>query len=164
MSENVYVQYYTQQIGGGATDFGSLYYNPRFIQQGRGFANFFAAVYKYLKPLITSGLGALKNTAIKTGTSVLTELGSRPFREILIEHGNNAKNELEKKFMNKFQEGQGLFSFSNLKESIKRVKNKVKRKVTPKPHRKKVEKKLKKSVKVKKTLKKRVLDIFTKNK
>lgn len=165
METNTYVQYYQCQSGSGISDFGPLYYTPRFVQAGRGFANFFASLYGYLKPLITSGFNAVKKTAIKTGTKMLSEVGSRPLREILLEHGASAVNDLHQKFKNKFQEGEGMFTIS--KKGIKRRRlgnnshstSKIGAVSTGKNKKKK--KKLKKDNN-KKKLKQRVLDIFTK--
>lgn len=161
MSTNELLHYYQVQTGNGKPEFGPTYFTPRFVQHGRGFANFFSAIYQYLKPIITSGLGALKNTAIKTGSSALSEIGSRPFKEILLDYGNKAKNDLQQKFKEKFQEGQGLFTFAKAKNSINKRKPKTKPiKTSSKPT---IEKNKNKKVKSKK-LKQRILDIFSKKK
>lgn len=155
MSVENYIYYYQNQSGSGKSDFGPLYYTPRFIQQGRGFANFFSNIFQYLKPLFKSGLQALTNTALKTGVSALSEVGSRPLSEILVEHGKRAKQDLEQKYFNKFQDGKGIFSFARQKKDIKKKK----------AHKTSQLLKLKKSKKkqIKKSkLKTRILDIFSK--
>lgn len=153
MTMQNYISYYQTQIGGGSkTEFGPLYYTPRFVQQGRGFANFFSSIYSYLKPLFKSGFEALKNTAIKTGSSMLSEIGSRPFKDILIDHGKKAKDDLEQRYLKKFQDGKGIFSFAKSKKNINKKQTTKSGKV-----------KKNKSSARKKT-KNRILDIFSKKK
>ena len=83
--ENAYIEYYTVQVGSGLKDIGPLYHNARFVQQGRGFGSFFETLFTYLKP------------ALKTGTSIITEVGSRPLNEILIDHGKKFGEDLSSK-------------------------------------------------------------------
>ena len=95
--ENAYIEYYTVQVGSGLKDIGPLYHNARFVQQGRGFGSFFETLFTYLKPVFKSGLNAIKDSALKTGTSIITEVGSRPLNEILIDHGKKFGEDLSSK-------------------------------------------------------------------
>lgn len=157
MEVNAYVNYYQNQVGGKGFEFGPLYYAPRYIQQGRGFASFFSSAYNFLKPLLVSGFNALKSTALDRGTQILNEMGNRPMKEVLLNHGVGALQDLHKKYKNKFQDGQGLFPFKHSKDIKRNKLNKNKQKV-----------KVLGAVKIKNTkrkkkkkLKTRVLDIFS---
>lgn len=109
--EAIYTNYYLNQAGGGINDIGSLYANTRIVQHGRGsIGAFFSGIYKSLKPIISSGLNALKKQTIKSGTAVLENIGTKPFKDILQEQGKIAAQELTQKGINKLkrlQEGSG---------------------------------------------------------
>lgn len=158
-SENTFINYYTIQSGGGISDIGPLYYNQRIVQQGRGIGNFFAALYRYLKPVFISGLGALKNQAFKTGSAILEDLGKKPFKEVIVERGKQAFDELGDQIKNKFQDGSGLFSYRSNSKKYKKAKLK-KTKIAAVSNKKK---KLKDTKKKKNKIKTRILDIFSKS-
>jgi len=115
------------QNGYGMSDIGPLYYSyPLHYQYGRGgVGSFFSGVFKYLKPLITSGLQALRKQSIKTGVDVLSNLGDKPIKTVLVEQGKKAVEELAQKGikkLKKIQEGNGTshsFAFRQ-KKPIKR--------------------------------------------
>lgn len=123
----VYLKYYQTQAGNGIGDIGDLYHiSPRFHQRGRGgIGSFFSGIYRYIKPLINSGLKALRNQSIKSGVNIIKDLGEKPIRDILISEGKAAVDELAQKGIKKIQklqEGHGTshsFTFKNLK-NIKR--------------------------------------------
>lgn len=101
--EKVYTDYYLSQIGGGLNDIGPLYSSPRYLQQGRGVGSFLGGIFKYLRPLLYSGLNALKKQTLKAGVNVLNDLGKRPFKDILTQQGKQAVDELTEKGMRKLQ-------------------------------------------------------------
>lgn len=117
--ERVYTNYYLSQTGCGLSDIGELYSNPILIQQGRGgIGAFFSGIYRNLKPLIMSGLNALKKQTIKTGSNVLQEIGSKPVKEILKEQGKRAVEDLTEKGLRKLrklQDGAGTAHAFNFK-------------------------------------------------
>lgn len=152
---DAYVHYYKNQSGAGLSDIGPLYYNQRFVQHGRGAGSFFGALYKYLKPVFFSGLNALKTQALKTGSSILEELGTRPFKEIITTHGKRAVDELGSKLKNKFQGGSGLLSCYSSRKKYK--KGPIQQKTIKIAKKSKLRKK-------QKAVKKRILDIFTQKK
>lgn len=163
--ENAYIAYYSVQVGSGLKDIGQLYYNPRFIQQGRGFGNIFESIFRYLKPVFKSGINALKDSAVKSGTDILKELGSRPLNEILNDHGQKFTQDLGSKLKKKFQGGSGLM-FSGIarrkptSKSIKARSRKGKKQLkTKRKSSKTTVRKSKRKTKSKKS-KQRVLDIF----
>lgn len=155
MDQSTFIQYYQNKHGSGLSDFGPIYYTPRIIQHGRGFGNFFASLFNYLKPLVSSGLQAVKDTALTTGVKALSEVGNRPFKEILIEHSANAAKDLHRKYKRKFQEGEGLLSIR--KNSIKSKDSTKTNHSVSKTQRDKIEK----SKAKKRKLNERVLDIFS---
>lgn len=118
--EQVYTNYYLSQVGFGLEDIGPLYrIHPQYIQRGSGgIGAFFSAVYRHLKPIFKYGLQALKRQTIKTGTKVINELGSKPIKEILLDHGKRAASELAEegiKKLKKMQEGEGTAHSFNFK-------------------------------------------------
>lgn len=124
--ERVYTNYYLSQTGGGLNEIGELYSNPSFIQQGRGIGSFFSGIYRNLRPLIMSGLKAIRNQTIKSGTNILQEIGSKPVKEILKEEGKRAVEDLTEKGMKKLkklQDGSGTSHSFNFKH-----RNTIKRK------------------------------------
>lgn len=101
--EKIYTDYYLSQIGGGLNDIGPLYVSPRYYQQGRGVGSFLGGIFKYLKPLLYSGLEAIKKQTLKAGVNVLNDIGKRPFKDILKQQGKQAVDELTEKGMRKLQ-------------------------------------------------------------
>jgi hypothetical protein len=126
--DEVYLKYYQSQAGGGIADIGELYHiSPKFHQRGRGgVGSFFSGIFRHLKPLISSGLRALKRQTIKTSANIIKDLGEKPIKNILIEEGRAAVDELSQKGikkLNKLQDGEGTahsFTFKNLGKNIKR--------------------------------------------
>ena len=158
--ENAFIEYYTVQLGSGLKDIGPLYHNSRFVQQGRGFGSFFATLFTYLKPVFKSGLNAIKDSALKT--SIITEIGSRPLNEILIDHGKKFGEDLSSKMKRKFQGGSGLMFAGVAKK--KACKKGIKSKQIRKNNQSSSKCKPRKSTKNGKTKinKARILDIFSK--
>lgn len=164
--ENAYIEYYSVQVGSGLKDIGPLYYNTRFVQQGRGFGSFFETLFTYLKPMFKSGINALKNSALKTGSSILNEMGSRPLNEILKDHGKKFGEDLGSKLKRKFQDGSGLMFAGVAKKKARSngIKARRVKKVNQSKSKRKQRKTTKKpnSAKKNKNSKRRILDIFTK--
>ena len=165
--ENVYVHYYTVQSGAGIKEIGPVYHNLRFVQQGSGFGGFFGGLYRFLKPMINSGLNVLQKQAVKTGSSILSELGSRPLNDILLDQSRIAAEELKSKFKNKFQSGSGLMFTGAAIKRHKLQSKRIKAGSNKKPKQSRTKRRTKKTS-ANKTLKKinpnniRTLDIFSK--
>lgn len=107
-----YTNYYLRQQGTGISDIGPLYQSPRFLQSGRGgVGSFFSGVWKYLRPLVSSGVNALSSQAVKTGASILDQVGKKPLKEVFKEQGKAAMRELAirgaDKLKRKMQGGEG---------------------------------------------------------
>lgn len=133
--ETHYTRYYLAQGGGGLNDIGRLYHAPLIRQQGRGsVGDFFSAVIRHLRPLFMSGLNALKEQGLKTGSAVLNDLGKKPIKQIMEEQANIALHELARKGINKMTgRGRGikrpaLSNFMHLGPHAKRVKRNSKKK------------------------------------
>lgn len=102
-----YTQYYLNQGGSGLSDIGGFYRLPVFHQRGRGgIGNFFTGVLKYLNPFLSSGYSAIKDQALKSGSAILSEVGKKPFRNILKEQGQIAVNNLAERGFNKIKKMQ----------------------------------------------------------
>lgn len=98
-----YAQYYLRQVGAGLGDIGTLYHAPLIPQRGRGIGSFFSGAFNYLRPLFSSGLDALKNQAIKSGASILDNVGTKPLKEVLKEQGKIALQDLAMRGANKLK-------------------------------------------------------------
>lgn len=165
-----YKQYYLRQSGGGLSDIGSIYKTPLFHQKGRGgIGNFFGSVLRHFRPLLSSGLSALKSEAIKTGSAVLSEIGKKPIRKILKEQGTIALNNLSERGINKIkkmQKGSGRRKKKNIKSGRvkKRNHSSTKRKRKYKQKIKQIGGRKRKSKgKKRKSKKTRFVDIFENN-
>lgn len=149
----VYTAYYSGQLGGGLSHIGSLYAYPRVLQNGRGLGSFFASLFRTLKPLLFSGVNAVKNQAVNTGKAILSDFGRKPLRNILEEQGKIALNNLTEKAINKisskFQKGSG-------RRRIKHRQKKRKRQSSKQSKVKHIKKKKKK-----KSIGSRIKDIFS---
>lgn len=125
--DEVYLKYYQSQAGNGLGDIGQLYHiSPKYYQRGRGgIGSFFSGIFRHLKPLMRSGLHALKKQSLKTGVNILKDLGQKPIKDIFIEEGKAAVDDLAQKGIKKLQKmqnGKGTahsFTFKNSR-SIKR--------------------------------------------
>lgn len=155
--DSYYTQYYLRQKGAGLSDIGPLYKTPVFYQRGSGIGSFFSGLFKHLKPLVSSGIDALKNQSLKTSSAILNDIGKKPFKEILKEQGKVAVKDLTEKGINKLKRMNEQKGGSR-KKHIKRRKLSLKRNTKQlgkgRRHRRV------KSNKKKRTKKLRVVDIF----
>lgn len=118
-----YTRYYLAQSGSGLSDIGRLYRGPVIIQRGRGgVGDFFGAVFRHLRPLIASGLTAVKDQSLKSGAAILQDLGRKPINQILKEQVNTAVQELAQKGIDKLKRMQaGKGARRRRKRGIKRL-------------------------------------------
>lgn len=163
-----YTDYYLKQVGRGQADIGFLYRGGRGgVQKGRGVGSFFSNLFRHLKPLFSTGLTAVAEQALNSGSTLLNEIGKKPIKQILKEQGKTAAKNLAVRSVNslkrKMQTGSGIKG----KRRRKSVQSTVVRQVGGKKRRKKPKKKVKrvggkkkKSVKRTKKRKSRVIDIF----
>lgn len=109
-----YARYYLQQSGGGGGGDGSsssnggigmIYHSPQVYQRGRGgVGNFFSGLFQRLQPLMKSGLTAVKNQSLKTGSAILNDLAeNKNIKSVIKEQGLSALNELKERGLNKLK-------------------------------------------------------------
>lgn len=122
-------------------------------------------------------MNALKGQALKIATNIASEIGTRPFRNIIVDHTRNAADDLVNKFNRKFQEGDGLFNRPFMSKKLIKSKKKqfdpqsaIDARVESSNNQKKKKKKKAKAAKSKQNkkaktsaskLKTRILDIFS---
>lgn len=151
-----YARYYMQQSGGGGSGEGSgsslnggigmVYHSPQVYQRGRGgVGNFFSGLFQRLQPLMRSGLTAVKNQSLKTGSAIMNDLAeNKNIKNVLKEQGLNALNDLKERGLNKLkrklnQDGDGVKHIKRTHRSLQhplrmrashaKPKNKHKRKI-----------------------------------
>lgn len=114
-----YARYYIHQSGGGSGNnggIGMVYHSPQIYQRGRGgIGNFFSGLFQRMQPLIRSGLTAVKNQSLKTGSAILSDLAdnNKNIKNVLKEQTFSGLNELKERGLNKLkrklnQEGDGV--------------------------------------------------------
>lgn len=99
---NRYTQYY--QSGGSLRDIGPIYRGPYYNnQKGEGIGDFFTTAFRFLNPLLRSGLSVLGNQAIQSGSNILSDLGKKDLGTIVKEQGEQAIKNLSEKAINKIK-------------------------------------------------------------
>lgn len=120
--DRVYTNYYFVQAGGGLSDIGHLYTQPYILQRGSGIGSIFSGLFKFLRPMISSGLNEIKHQSLKTGLAILRDTSTKPLKEVVKEQGKLALQDLAAKGLEKLskpQEGTGC----STKKAIKRRRN-----------------------------------------
>lgn len=133
----------SKQIGGSLGEI-EIYSGPgrRYRQGGGGIARYLSNALRFFKPLLSSGINALKDQGIKSAGSIINQLGDRDIKSILEDEGQKAIKNLKQKAINKFnrvagsktqtgegmpiylnplqaQRGAGIFAIKPKKKSIK---------------------------------------------
>ena len=159
--DHKYLNYYKTQSGHGLLlnepDFGGLIRSPKLLQRGRGLGGVFSSVFRYLKPLLYSGLNYFKDQALDAGSQFLS---GRPVNEILKEKGLQAVDKLRDKAAEKISKMSG----AGRKKKRKSLKNKKKTKKTKKSIKSRVKRKRAHSRTARKTIKTKkqfLKDIFS---
>lgn len=147
-----YIKYYLSQTGGNIEEIGPLFHSAVNYQRGRGLGDIFGGLFRYIKPLLSSGINFLKNEVLSSGIGALSDIasGASP-KEVFQDRGKEALKNLRRGAVNKLHTMYG----SGRKRTIKRKKPSKTSHSYIKLKRRKVKK-----VKKVKTHKKRVLDIF----
>lgn len=190
MANEAYFSYYKAQTGGSLSDIKKVFYsansgvqsgyglegminfyNPKTLQQGYGFGSVFSSIYKFFRPLFSSGITAIKDQLFKTSTDAIKDLREKkPIKQILRQRGNEIVEGLTKKFQRKFtQEGDGVILRENKAFKKKKfhlnlqskLKSSLKRTNSTKKNKKNKNKNKKGNKSKSKKLKTRVLDIFS---
>ena len=69
--------YYRKQAGaGGGSDhgIGRIYSTPPFLQRGHGIGDFFGSLFRWVMPIILSGVKALGRETLRTGGDILSDI------------------------------------------------------------------------------------------
>jgi len=74
--ERAYYKYYLVQSGKGLDDIGPLLHSVVPYQRGRGLGSFFGGLFRYLKPIFTSGANILKKEVINSGINALSDIAT----------------------------------------------------------------------------------------
>jgi hypothetical protein len=69
-------QYYRKQAGGGGSEYGigTFYYTPTYFQRGHGIGDFFGSLFRWVRPIIWSGVKALGRETLRTGGVILSDI------------------------------------------------------------------------------------------
>jgi hypothetical protein len=127
--ESDYINYFLSQHGGGLSDIGSPYKMKRIVQQGYGFpvlvqegqgiGTLFQSLYHLMRPLIVSGLSAIKSEASVAGKNILRDITTKPITKLLAEEGNRAIGNLKRRANDQI----GEMSGKGVKRTRKSIKN-----------------------------------------
>ena len=102
-----YYAYYLRQAGG---EIGPIYRASYGVQKGRGIGSFLAGLWRLAKPLVYSGLKSVGREALSSASKIVTDIGTKPVKEIvrtrLTEAGENLRTKAEQKV--KAMSGSGL--------------------------------------------------------
>lgn len=104
--------YYGNQFGYGLGEI-EVYDGPvhHFHHQGgAGIGRYFARAFKFFKPLISSGINAIKDQGIKSTGSIISQIGEKDLKSILEEEGQKALKNLKQKAINKLNTSTGINS------------------------------------------------------
>lgn len=113
---DAYVKYYLIQAGEGSNEdvFGPLLRFSSKYQRGRGLGGIFSGLFRYLKPILKSGLKYFGKEAIHTGADLISELVQKPVKEVLRDRSLKIVDNLRDKAVSKIQNMSG----SGCKRSI----------------------------------------------
>jgi hypothetical protein len=159
-----YLKHYTNQNGSGfeLDNIGTLLKTPRIYQRGRGIGGIFSTIFRYIKPLLKSGLSFIKDEALQTGADVLRGISDqKPLKDVLKNRGTEIVNKLRDKAVEKISKmgGSGRKRKRNISKVIKGSLKKRKTHSNISRVRKKTKPRKKKSAKKQK--RGRILDIFS---
>ena len=70
--------YYLRQAGRAGSDYdtgiGPIYSTPLYMQPGHGIGNLFGNLFRWVKPIIWSGVKALGRETLRTGGKILSDI------------------------------------------------------------------------------------------
>ena len=80
------VVYYLRQAGRGGSDYdtgiGPIYSVPLYMQRGQGIGNLFGNLFRWVKPIIWSGVKALGRETLRTGGKILSDIAENRSDEV----------------------------------------------------------------------------------
>lgn len=93
-----YETYFSRsQTGRGISDIGTIYRSNYHLQRGKGLSDVFAGLYKFISPFILRGTKALGKEALRTGSEVLSNIGTHPIKNLLSEQRDKSLKNLTAK-------------------------------------------------------------------
>lgn len=100
-----YDRYFSKrQIGRGVDDIGRVYRAPQFhFQRGRGLSDVFGGIIKFITPYLISSSKALGKEALRSGSEILGNLGTKPIGELLKQQKDKSISNLAQKTGNKLK-------------------------------------------------------------
>lgn len=121
MMERQYIKYYLEQTGGNYEDIGAIYRSKSKIQCGRGIGSFFGGLYRYLRPIVSSGIDILKKEALSSGVEALSDIskGSNP-KEVFQDKGVQVLKNIRRGTIQKLYD---MYGSGGRKNAIKRRLN-----------------------------------------
>lgn len=97
------------QVGGSLADIGRVYRAPHnHLQRGRGFGTILSGIMRFISPYLLSGSKAIGKEALRSGSEILSNIGTMPIGELLKQQGKKSVKNLAEKSSNKlktFSEG-----------------------------------------------------------
>lgn len=105
-----YVQMYSgahaYQTGRGKEDI-EVYRGPLYRQSGAGIGDFLRSAATYVRPILSSGLNALKDQSLHSAGSVISQLGRKELKTILKEESEKVVRDSCEKAINKLKQSRG---------------------------------------------------------
>lgn len=145
--EQRYINYFLKQHGDGIGDIGETYKSkkiyqsgfgatPITLQQGHGLGSFLQSLFHLMKPLVYSGVDAIKSEVSTAGKNILQDIARKPITELITEHGEKAISNLTGKAKQAYKNmrGKGVKGkrINNKKSLLKIKKTKLKRQIVKK--------------------------------
>jgi hypothetical protein len=74
-------QYYLNQAGRGinsSSGIGPIYQVPTFVQRGHGIGDILGSLWRFVRPLLWTGVKSLGKQTLRTGGQILTDIANKP--------------------------------------------------------------------------------------
>lgn len=163
-----YTNYYIHQSGGGITGGrntnNSPYLEiqlPRVYQRGRGVGAIFSTLWRFLKPLLKAGASFVGHEAIHTGSDILKGIANqKPIKKVLADRSIQVVDKIRDKAASKINSMAGAGAKMVSRKRKKPINSKAVKKFHQFAAIRRVKKK-KNNNKLQKTVKTRILDIFS---
>ena len=114
-----YTRYYVNQSDGGKI--GPVYRASFRLQRGNGIGSFFRGLFRFVKPLLYSGVKVVGKEALKTGSHIITDILNKepeqPVGDIFKNRFGEAKHNLQEKIKKMTGSGLGLKRRRKLKKA-----------------------------------------------
>lgn len=85
------------QKGGRISDIGDVYRSSRYLQRGRGIGDVFSGMIKWITPYLLKGTKALGQEALRSGSEILSNMGTKPLGELVQDQRDRSIKNLSEK-------------------------------------------------------------------